>query len=269
MAIAKLSPQDRRIVFECLTAAAKGPFFSDDDLSIIFGLNRQELLKIVARIPHIDDIEPQVRRAIGHSFRAVHDDIAYTNPKRERGPSLTLRVSVPDLTANRSNELLRYPHRQGSKWSDWLSVTPAYLAEVEKRWWQLQPPIQYSSLEVYGPVMLNGLFYRVIAYTVHGGGNGMISQVWKGGKWVEPLEGPGCNAIRVAVPATEEVLRVMGVDVSPLPLGYDPLKVEWEEETPPTETQLEDLQSRLADYEANPKAGSSWEEVKARLRERS
>jgi putative addiction module component (TIGR02574 family) len=34
---------------------------------------------------------------------------------------------------------------------------------------------------------------------------------------------------------------------------------------PLTEAQKEDLQRRLAAYEANPKAGSTWEEVKARL----
>jgi putative addiction module component (TIGR02574 family) len=32
-----------------------------------------------------------------------------------------------------------------------------------------------------------------------------------------------------------------------------------------TEAQKQDLQRRLAAYEANPKAGRSWEEVKARL----
>ena len=35
-----------------------------------------------------------------------------------------------------------------------------------------------------------------------------------------------------------------------------------------TEAQKQDLQRRVATYEANPKAGSSWEEVKARLRDR-
>ena len=35
---------------------------------------------------------------------------------------------------------------------------------------------------------------------------------------------------------------------------------------PLTEAQKQDLERRLAIYEANPKAGSSWEEVKARLR---
>jgi putative addiction module component (TIGR02574 family) len=38
------------------------------------------------------------------------------------------------------------------------------------------------------------------------------------------------------------------------------------EELPLTEEQKLDLQRRVAAYEANPKAGSSWEEVKARLR---
>jgi putative addiction module component (TIGR02574 family) len=38
------------------------------------------------------------------------------------------------------------------------------------------------------------------------------------------------------------------------------------EEVPITEAQRQDLQRRLAAYEANPKAGSSWDEVKARLR---
>jgi putative addiction module component (TIGR02574 family) len=40
---------------------------------------------------------------------------------------------------------------------------------------------------------------------------------------------------------------------------------EEEGEIPLTEAQRRDLQRRLAAYEANPKAGSSWEEVKARL----
>lgn len=40
------------------------------------------------------------------------------------------------------------------------------------------------------------------------------------------------------------------------------------EQPPLTEAQKQDLQRRLAAYKANPKAGSSWEEVKARVRER-
>ena len=40
------------------------------------------------------------------------------------------------------------------------------------------------------------------------------------------------------------------------------------DQAPITDAQRQDLQRRLAAYEANPKAGSSWEEVKARLLER-
>jgi putative addiction module component (TIGR02574 family) len=38
-----------------------------------------------------------------------------------------------------------------------------------------------------------------------------------------------------------------------------------EEEIPVTEAQKQDLERRLALYRQNPSAGSSWEEVKARL----
>jgi putative addiction module component (TIGR02574 family) len=50
--------------------------------------------------------------------------------------------------------------------------------------------------------------------------------------------------------------------------SWDSLAVE-ADQAPLTEAQRQDLEHRLAAYEANPKAGSSWEEVKARLRERS
>ena len=38
-----------------------------------------------------------------------------------------------------------------------------------------------------------------------------------------------------------------------------------EEASPLTAAQRQDLQRRIAAYEADPKAGSSWDEVKARL----
>ena len=41
------------------------------------------------------------------------------------------------------------------------------------------------------------------------------------------------------------------------------------EQLPLTDSQKQDLQRRLAAYEANRHAGSTWEEVKARLQDRS
>jgi putative addiction module component (TIGR02574 family) len=43
---------------------------------------------------------------------------------------------------------------------------------------------------------------------------------------------------------------------------------EQETDIPLTDAQRQDLERRIANYEANPKAGSTWEEVKARLRQR-
>lgn len=49
---------------------------------------------------------------------------------------------------------------------------------------------------------------------------------------------------------------------------WDSIAVD-EAEVPLTESQRQDLQRRIAAYEANPKTGSSWEDVKARLRSKS
>lgn len=193
MALSKLSPGDRRIIFECLTAAAKGPFFDDDEFQIIFGLSRSELLSIVARIPRLDDVEPQVGQAIGNSF----------------------------------NNLLRYPHGHQARWSDWISASPAMVEEVEERWRQTRPPVEYSSLEVHGPALIGNSFYRVVEFAT-GGGHGFVSQVWKRGQWILASEGPGCREIMATPAAGLELLRGAGVDHSPLPPRYDPLEVESE-----------------------------------------
>jgi putative addiction module component (TIGR02574 family) len=68
------------------------------------------------------------------------------------------------------------------------------------------------------------------------------------------------------------LLKALGIDR--LSLAERILLVEdlWDniaqeaQQLPLTEAQEQDLQRRLAAYEANPKAGSGWDEVKARLR---
>src|SRR5438874_143840 len=100
MALSKMSASDRGIIFECLTAAARGPFFRDADLRILFDLDRNELLGIVARIPRIDDSEPNVRRAIGSALL----------------------------------NLLLYPHGKHAEWGNWISVSQATVEQVDARW---------------------------------------------------------------------------------------------------------------------------------------
>jgi len=71
-----------------------------------------------------------------------------------------------------------------------------------------------------------------------------------------PLKALGIDQLSVA----ERILLVEEI--------WDSLAGE-AEELPLTEAQKQDLARRLAAYEANPKAGSSWEEVKAHLRGQS
>jgi hypothetical protein len=194
MALAKMCRSDLGIIFECLTAAARGPSFSDADLSILFGLDRCELQTILARLPRIDDSEESVRRAIGHTLL--------------------------NLTA--------YPHGKGSEWGKWISVSPEEVEQVAGRWRALQPPIVYESFEVIGPACFAGRYYRVVGWQIRGGGRGWGCEVWSSGRWLSPNEGPAGPAIRAAAPASREELLQAGVDCSPLPANYDPLAVQRE-----------------------------------------
>jgi hypothetical protein len=89
--------------------------------------------------------------------------------------------------------------------------------------------IDYSSVEMYGPVEVGGNYYRVVSYTIRNGGHGMGSEVWKAGRWLLAWGGPGCNVLLATRLATEIELSRAGVDCSLLPSNYDPITVEGEE----------------------------------------
>lgn len=194
MALAKMSPSDREVIFECLMAAAHGPFFSDTDMSILFGIDRSELSAIVSRIPQIDDSESNVRLAIGNSL----------------------------------NNLTGYPHGVGKEWNNWISVRPEEIDKLWTRWHAFLQPIVYESFDVFGPTCIGGRYYRVVSYQTRGGGQGAGCEVWNSGRWLFPSSGPGCPEIMAAVPASYEELRQAGVDCTPISSNYDPLSVECE-----------------------------------------
>jgi hypothetical protein len=194
MALTKMTPADRAIIFECLIAAARGPFFCDADVSILFGVDRSELLAIVSNIPQIDDSESNVRLAIGNSL----------------------------------NNLTGYPHGMGNEWNNWISVCPDEIDQLWTRWHAFQPPIVYESFDVFGPTCIGGRYYRVVSYQTRSGGQGAGCEVWHSGRWLFPLSGPGGPEIMAAVPASHEELRRAGVDCAPIASNYDPLSVECE-----------------------------------------
>jgi hypothetical protein len=196
MSLAKMSASDRSIIFECLKAAAHGPFFNDADLRILLDVERSELHEIVARIPHLDDSDRKVRRIIGHVLL----------------------------------NLLGYPHQKHDEWNKWISVDHATVEQVDERWMSHLPPIVYEGFEVFGPACLEGRFFRVVHSRMQGGGEEWCCEVWSSGRWLSADHSPGCNAIMAATPATAEELLRAGVDCSPLPKEYDPCKVESEPE---------------------------------------
>ncbi len=96
MALADLSDVDRRIVLECLQAAANGPFFPDWEFQTLFGLERSEVAEIANRWPNVDE----------------NDDNVYVAIK------------------NAMNNLLGYPIDREREWSNFISVGPQELARV-------------------------------------------------------------------------------------------------------------------------------------------
>ena len=189
MSFSRLSFSDQSLIRECITAIAKGPFLIDSEFKGHFNVTREELVKLACSTALQDDSNRLARAAIGNSL----------------------------LT------LLHFPHDQQACWHDWIKASPAEVAQVEQRWRALLPPLEYSRLELYGPVEIRGKFYRVVSYTVRSGGNGMCREVWNVDKWLASGSGPGCKEILATPLATKDVLCRAGVDSTPLPATYAPL----------------------------------------------
>src|SRR3954471_19325806 len=66
--LSSLSEREKQTVFECLRAASDGPFFPDWEFPTLFGLERDQVRRIVAAIPHIDDSSEEVALAINNAM---------------------------------------------------------------------------------------------------------------------------------------------------------------------------------------------------------
>ena len=83
MSYLELSDDEKVIVFEVLTASAKGPFFPDWEFHSLFGLNRNEVTAIVNSWEKIDKESENVNLAINNSFNNL---IGYPHKKNELLP---------------------------------------------------------------------------------------------------------------------------------------------------------------------------------------
>ncbi len=106
MAISDLSKDEQQVILECLTAAAKGPFFPDWEFHILFGLYRQEVRQVVDDWPNVNEDSEEVVLAINNSI----------------------------------NNLLGYPHGRQDVWQDYISVTPKELGVIFAKWRQASVP---------------------------------------------------------------------------------------------------------------------------------
>jgi hypothetical protein len=95
-----VSPDDERIIRDCLRAAVDGPFFPEWEFQTLIGLERDEVRGVLAKWPGTSDVEGQ-----------------------------TLAVN------NVLHTLLGYPHHaSGETWHAYIDASPRGVADVYSRW---------------------------------------------------------------------------------------------------------------------------------------
>jgi len=68
MSLANLNAEERDVVRQCLHAAVEGPFFSDWEFGTLFGLERDEIRRVLQSWPNIGETDHTIVVAINNSF---------------------------------------------------------------------------------------------------------------------------------------------------------------------------------------------------------
>jgi hypothetical protein len=95
-----LNEREKQTVFECLRAASDGPFFPDWEFQTLFGLERNQVRRIAAAIPDINDSSEEVALAINNAMA----------------------------------HLTGYPHQKETLWSQFISVSEEEVDRVFDKW---------------------------------------------------------------------------------------------------------------------------------------
>ena len=105
MTLQDLSKDEREWIRQALLAIVRGPFVPDDgEVHTLTGLWRHEI------------------RAVAESWPCANDE--------DEGTMLAINGAL--------NTLLYYPHKQLSRWSEFLSASPAELAALHDKWRRLR-----------------------------------------------------------------------------------------------------------------------------------
>lgn len=95
-ALKQLTEEEKRIIGECLCAAAFGSFFPDWEFQSLFGVDRDEAIRVAEAWPDVEETDISAGLVINDSI----------------------------------NNLFGYPHRKQSEWSNYISVSPKQVYEI-------------------------------------------------------------------------------------------------------------------------------------------
>ena len=93
MKLNDLNPVERAIVYECLQAVVRGPFFEDWEFHSLFGIERKEVQSILESWPNVDESEEIVGLAINN---ALGNLLYYPHGRKDELKSL-VSVSIDEL----------------------------------------------------------------------------------------------------------------------------------------------------------------------------
>jgi len=113
MPFSDLNEDDRRIIGDCLWAAADGPFFPDWEFHTLFGIEREVARQVAESWPDVDHESDDVDLAVNNSI--VH--------------------------------LIGYPHRSQDAWSNWIRVNRHALPPILARWRGDRPTSYFDALK--------------------------------------------------------------------------------------------------------------------------
>lgn len=100
MSLADMEKRKQEVIRQCLEAAAYGPFFPEWEFHTLFGLDRNEVEKILQSWPQVDEQNNGMHAAI----------------------------------TNVLNNLLFYPHGREKEWSNYISASHIEVEMVLNEW---------------------------------------------------------------------------------------------------------------------------------------
>jgi len=121
MPLADLDERERDVVWRCLQAAVDGPFFPESEFeTIFFGLERDEVRRVLMSWPSLDETDETVVSAINNSF----------------------------------NNLLGYPTKNKHKiWPKFIPVSHMELARIFDKWRGRVPRDSYKARDYFDDLM--------------------------------------------------------------------------------------------------------------------